>query len=54
MQFDYTISKNGPKCKRLRECMKIKSNIKIDNVNVVNYFTLSKFLMGTCLLVVKT
>jgi hypothetical protein len=28
MQFDYTNSKNSPKCKRLREWMKIKNSLK--------------------------
>jgi hypothetical protein len=28
MQFDCTSSKNGQRCKRLRECMKIKNNFK--------------------------
>ncbi len=28
MQFDSTSSNNRPRCKRLRECMKIKNNIK--------------------------
>ncbi len=28
MQFDCTSSKNGPKCKRLRESMKGENNIK--------------------------
>jgi hypothetical protein len=33
MQFDCTSSKNCPRCKRLRECMKIKKTLNgIDNV----------------------
>jgi hypothetical protein len=28
MQFDYISSKNGPRCKSLREWMKIKNNFK--------------------------
>ncbi len=55
MQFDYIINKNGPRCKRMRKCMKIKNNINwwFKQCKISSIISYCQFLMGTCLLVVN-